>query len=543
MVACGTAVTAAFAAAALARTSVVSVIPLPVHVHKKQGVFTLTAETAIVTTQDSRQVGRYLAELLEPATGFKLKVTESAVSNRQGGHILLLNTSGKHYLGDEGYDIKVMKNRIFVNAPTMTGLFYACQTLRQLLPPAIESDCKVENVIWTIAQVEIEDKPRFQWRGSLLDCCRHFMTVDFVKRYIDLLAYHKMNRLHWHLTEDQGWRIEIKKYPKLTQVGAWRLGGVGYLPAPDNPPQPNAVRYGGYYTQDDVREIIQYAQSRCVMVVPEIEMPGHCQAALAAYPQLSCTGGPFKVRTARGISKNVYCAGKEQTFEFLENVLSEVIELFPSPYIHIGGDECPKDRWKQCPHCQARIKAEGLEDEHQLQSYFIKRIEKFLLGKGRRLIGWDEILEGGLAPSATVQSWRGLEGAVSAAKSGHDAIVSPTSHCYFDYPHCVQEKVSLSMPNWMRVLPLEKVYSFEPVPEGLTAGQKRHILGGEGNIWTEYAPQQEVESRVFPRMTALAEVLWSPKDKRNWQDFSERLNVHYQRFDNMGVNYYHDKIR
>ena len=540
---CVTVMIAAFTSAASGQEPAMSLIPQPAHIRAQEGVFALTADTVIVTTGNTRDIGQYLAELLEPATGFKLDVTESAPHNRQGGYILLADTSGKHYLGCEGYDIKVMKNRIFINARTTTGVFYACQTLRQLLPPEIEGNRKVENVSWTIPQLEIEDKPRFQWRGSLLDCCRHFMTVDFVKRYIDLLAYHKMNRLHWHLTEDQGWRIEIRKYPKITEIGAWRLGGVGYLPAPDDPAQANAARYGGYYTQDDIREIVRYAESRCVMVVPEIEMPGHCQAALAAYPQLSCTGGPFKVRTARGISKDVYCAGKEQTFEFLENVLSEVIELFPSPYIHIGGDECPKDRWKQCPDCQARIKAENLEDEHQLQSYFIKRIEKFLLGKGRRLIGWDEILEGGLAPSATVQSWRGVEGAVSAAKSGHDAIVSPTSHCYFDYPHSDREKNSLSMPNWMRVLPVEKVYSFEPVPEGLTAQQKRHILGGEGNIWTEFAPQQEVESRVYPRMTALAEVLWSPQNKRNWQDFAERLNVHYQRFDNMGVNYYRDKVQ
>jgi hexosaminidase len=346
------------------------------------------------------------------------------------------------------------------------------------------------------------------------------MSKEFIKRYIDLLAYHKMNVFHWHLTEDQGWRIEIKKYPKLTQIGAWR--------------GPDDERYGGLYTQDDVREIVAYARSHYVTIVPEIELPGHCTAALAAYPELSCTGGPFEVSRRWGIHKEIYCAGNDETFAFLEGVLSEVIELFPSEYVHIGGDEVPKDRWKGCPKCQARIKAEGLAGEDELQSYFIRRIEKYLNSRGRRLIGWDEILEGGLAPHATVQSWRGMDGAIAAARAGHDVIVSPTSHCYLNFP----QEPDPSAPEWMGLIALEQIYSFEPTPPELTAEQARHVLGGEGNVWTEYAPQERVDYQAFPRLCALAEVLWSPKGQRDWDDFQERMTVHYRRLDALGVQYH-----
>jgi hexosaminidase len=354
----------------------------------------------------------------------------------------------------------------------------------------------------------------------LLDCCRHFMSKAFVKRYIDLLAYHKMNVLHWHLTEDQGWRIEIKKYPKLTDVGAWRGQG--------------DERYGGYYTQRDVREIVEYARSRYVTVVPEIEMPGHSMAALASYPWLGCKGKGYEVGTHWGVYSDVYCAGNDRVFEFLTDVLSEVIGLFPSEYIHIGGDECPKTEWKACPKCQARIKAEGLQDEHKLQSYFIRRIEEFLSAEGRRLIGWDEILEGGLAPGATVQSWRGMDGAVTAATAGHDVIASPTSHCYLDY---AQTRIP-GEPTWMGYIPLERSYAFEPTPAELTPAQAQHVLGLEGNMWTEHAPQERVDWQIFPRLCALAEVGWSPKGARDWDDFSERMQTHYRRLDALGVTYF-----
>ncbi len=490
-----------------------AVIPKPMKMKVGKGYFILKAETRILVGEKAREVfgvGRYLSERLGPATGLSLVVQRTSKARPAAGSILLTTRNARQELGEEGYELTVTKDYVVLRAPRAAGLFRGVQTVRQLLPPPIESRAKLPGIEWTIPCVEIEDKPSFRWRGSLLDSCRHFLTKDFVKRYIDLLAYHKMNRLHWHLCEDQGWCIEIKKYPRLTEIGAWRGEGEN--------------RYGGFYTQEDVKEIVEYAKSRYIMVVPEIEMPGHCTAALASYPELACTGGPFEVSTRRGIHKEVYCAGNDKVFEFLEDVLSEVIELFPAPYIHIGGDECPKDRWKRCAKCQVRIKAEGLKNEDELQSYFIKRIEKFLLAKNRKLIGWDEILEGGLAPSATVQSWRGLKGAIAAARAGHDVIVSPTSHCYLDYTH---NKTSL-----------ERVYSFEPVPEGLTPKGAKHILGGEGNMWTDRTAQELVDSWVFPRLTALAEVLWSQKDARDWKDFTGRMQEHYARLDVMGVNFY-----
>jgi hexosaminidase len=380
-----------------------------------------------------------------------------------------------------------------------------------------------------IPAAQIVDQPRYRWRGMLLDCGRHFMDKAFVKRYIDLLAYHKMNVLHWHLTEDQGWRIEIKKYPKLAEISAWRKTTRSSELTAD--PQ---GRYGGFYSQDDVREVVEYARSRYITVVPEIEMPGHSQAALAAYPELSCTGGPFEVQTEWGIHKEVYCAGNDKTFQFLEDVLTEVVELFPSEFIHVGGDECPKDRWKACQKCQARIKAEGLKDEHELQSYFIRRMERFLNSKGRRLVGWDEILEGGLAPNATVQSWRGLKGAIAAATTGHDVVSSPTSNCYLDYA----QMRMLGEPTWMGYLPLERAYAFEPTPAELTEQQAKHVLGLEGNMWTEWAPQSRVDWQVFPRLCALAEVGWSPGELRDWDDFQRRMATHYQRLDELGVTYF-----
>ncbi|UCC21666.1 MAG: beta-N-acetylhexosaminidase, partial [Planctomycetota bacterium] len=405
----------------LAADTKITVIPKPAQIKASPGHFIVGQKTAIYAQSgcsDVKNVAKYLSEQLRPATGLSLVVLEQSKAQVPAGSFLLTTENSDAALGDEGYELLVTKNNVILRAPKPAGLFYGVQTLRQLLPPQIESRKKVLDVDWTIPCVDITDKPRFAWRGSLLDCCRQFMTVPFVKRYIDLLAYHKMNRFHWHLTDDPGWRIEIKKYPKLTEISAWRNSGPGPLRSWDNPPQTDEI-YGGYYTQDDIRDIVDYAKSRYVTVVPEIEMPGHSSSALVAYPELSCTGGPFKVQNTMGISDDVYCAGNEKTFEFLEDVLSEVVELFPSLYIHIGGDECPKKRWEKCPKCQARIKAEGLKDEHELQSYFVKRIEKVLLSKNRRLIGWDEILEGGLAPQATVQSWRGMKGAIEASQQGH----------------------------------------------------------------------------------------------------------------------------
>ena len=402
----------------------------------REGTFQLNSLTKIFYKQDAKDIAEYLDEIIKPSTGFDLKLKEWDGKVSDNSIIISISNSDNDF-GKEGYTLVVSANNVMIEATELNGLFYGVQTLRQLLPAEIESKVKVRNVEWIIPCLVVLDKPEFSWRGLNLDCCRHFMSKEFIKRYIDLLAYHKFNVLHWHLTEDQAWRIEIKKYPELTNKGAWRKYDDGTV-------------YGGFYTQEDIKEVVEYAASRFITVVPEIEMPGHSTAAISSYPEISCTGGPFEVGTLWGIYYDVYCAGNEKTFQFLEDVISEVVELFPSKYIHIGGDEVPKRRWENCPKCQERIKSENLKDEHELQSYFIKRIEKFINSKGKQIIGWDEILEGGLAPEATVQSWRGVQGAIDAAKLGHDVIVSPTSHCYFDYP--------------VDVTDMEKVYLFDPVP-------------------------------------------------------------------------------
>ena len=511
---------------ALARTvgaqdTTPAIVPRPAEMEVLPGQFRITESTAILIEPGSaevRAVGEYLAEWLRTRTGFEFPVRPPEQKDREAkleGSICLATAVASSSLGPEGYELSVTPKGVVIASRHGRGMFLGVQTIRQLLPAeGAGNDGPV------ISGVRIKDQPRYRWRGMLLDCGRHFMTKEFVKRYIDLLAYHKMNVLHWHLTEDQGWRIEIKKYPRLTEIGAWRGEG--------------DERYGGFYTQEDIREIVEYAQSRYVTIVPEIEMPGHSVAALASYPELGCKGEAYQVGTRWGVYSDVYCAGNEQTFKFLENVLTEVIELFPSEYIHIGGDECPKARWKECPKCQARIKGEGLKGEHELQSYFIRRVEKFLSGKGRRLIGWDEILEGGLAPNATVQSWRGMRGALAAATAGHDVISSPTSHCYLDY---AQVRLP-GEPTWMGYISLERCYSFEPAPVELTPEQALHVLGLEGNMWTEHAPQDRVDWQVFPRLCALAEVGWSPKELRDWEDFSTRMKTHYRRLDALGVTSY-----
>jgi hexosaminidase len=370
-----------------------------------------------------------------------------------------------------------------------------------------------------------------------LDVSRHFFPKEFIKKYIDLIAMYKMNTFQWHLTDDNGWRIEIRKYPKLTETGAWRVDRED-LPWTERPPQKPGEKatYGGFYTQDDIREIVQYAKEKYVTIIPEIEMPAHSVEVLAAYPKFSCTGGPFTVPPGSyWPNSDILCAGNDSVFQFLQDVLTEVIELFPSKYIHIGGDEADKTRWKECPKCQARIKSEGLKDEKELQSYFIKRIEKFLISKNRKMIGWDEILEGGLAPEATVMSWRGLEGGIAAARQGHDVIMTPTSYCYFDY---YQADPGFEPKAIGGFVPLKKVYSYEPTPEEQTKEEARFILGTQGNLWTEYIPTPEyAEYMALPRMIALAEVAWTPRELKNWNSFRQRLSDHFKRLDYLGVNY------
>jgi hexosaminidase len=412
---------------------------------------------------------------------------------------------------DESYDLIIKNDVIHIIANSEVGLFRGFTTLRQMMPNSCEYGGCVSGFF--LPEVIVSDSPEFEHRGLLLDCCRHFMDVDFIKKMIDNLALHKMNVLHWHLTEDQGWRIEIDAYPLLTEVGAWRT-------------ELDGTKHGGYYSKDEIRDIIQYAQKRHVEIIPEIELPGHSQAALASYPWLGCTGDQLEVANKWGVFKDIYCAGNDSTIAFLETVLDEVCELFPSDRIHIGGDEAPKVRWHSCEKCQNRIKENDLNDEYELQTWFIERIGKFLEGKGKRIIGWDEILEGGLPEGAMVQSWRGMEGAIEAVSIGTDVIVSPTSHCYLDYP--------LSSTN------LEEVYSFQPRPEGTLGGPGR-ILGGECNMWTERAPQELVESKVFPRAIGLAEVLWSGPEFTGasgaYSDFIKRLEPHLDRLSILKVDY------
>ena len=409
----------------------------------------------------------------------------------------------------EEYFLKISENQIIIEASTPNGIMHGIQSLRQIVP--INENISSNKI--SINCLEIHDFPRFKWRGLLLDCCRHFMQKDFVKKYIDLLAFHKMNILHWHLTEDQGWRIEIEKYPKLTEIGAWRENKDGR-------------KHGGFYTKEDIKEIVLYAENHGVEIVPEIELPGHSVAAIASYPYLSCTGDSIKVETNWGVFKDIYCAGNDSVFTFLEDVLEEVVELFPSKYIHIGGDEAPKYHWENCSKCQKRIINNNLKDEHELQSLFIKRISDFLKTKNKVLIGWDEIIEGGIPENAIIQSWRGMEGGIVAAKNQNQAIMSPTSHCYFDYD--------------LDAINLEKVYSFEPIPKELSQSESKFIIGGECNMWSERAPQELIDSKVFPRILAMSEVLWSEKEK-DYTEFSNRIEKHYPKLDKLGVNYGYEK--
>ncbi len=512
-----------------------NLVPLPEKVEQYAGNFILGPETKILYAagnEELQSIALFLSELIGPATGYALEVSETDMGKRSNYSITLL-LDPETIEHDEGYSLSVESKSVLITGRAPAGVFYGIQTLRQLLPEQVEMENTVEGVEWIAPCVEILDKPRFPYRGLHLDVGRHFFPASFIKRYIDLMALHKMNYFHWHLTEDQGWRIEINKYPKLTEVGAYRDETlVGH--ARQRPQEYDGERYGGFYTQEEIKEVVEYAAQRYITVIPEIEMPGHSQAALAAYPELGCTGGPYEVATRWGVYGEVFCAGNEQTFEFLENVLLEVIELFPGQYIHIGGDECPKVRWEECEKCQARIKEEGLADEHELQSYFIRRIEEFLIAHDRKLIGWDEILEGGLAPEATVMSWRGTEGGIAAAKEHHDVIMTPTSHCYLDYYQGDRETEPLAIGGY---LSLDTVYSYEPVPEGLTEEEAKFILGTQGNVWTEYMETPEhVEYMVYPRACALAEIGWTPKRNKNFENFLDRMEGHYKRLQTMNVN-------
>jgi len=503
-----------------------TIIPVPRSLTPAgKGVFQLGGKTTLAladgTDAELARLADFWAAPLRAATGWALPVTDGPCA--KGSVCLRVDADGPA----EGYALNVTGDSVVVSGHDHAGLFYGLQTLTQMLPSRPDGSAPMK-----LAAAAISDAPRFPYRGMHLDVGRHFFGPEFVKRYIDELARYKINRFHWHLTEDQGWRIEIKAYPRLTQVGAWRKETM--VEKNFDPYVGDATPYGGFYTQDEIRDIVAYAQQRYVTIIPEIEMPGHSLAALAAYPELACTPGPFEVGTRWGVFEDIYCP-KEETFTFLENVLTEVMDLFPGEYIHIGGDEAPKERWQESEVAQAIIQREGLADEAALQSWFVQRIERFLNAHGRRLIGWDEILEGGLAPNATVMSWRGTEGGIEAARQGHDVVMTPTSHLYFDFYQGDPDAEPLAIGGYT---PLERVYDFEPVPEELTPAEARHVLGAQGNVWTEYiATEDHVEYMVFPRMFALSEVVWTDPEPRDFRDFARRLPWHLDRLDAQGIRY------
>lgn len=497
----------------------ITVIPQPSELQKQEGQFTIRPDTIIYVDEATRMIGDPLVQWLKSSLGHELSLVTEDTTQRN--RILLKLDAGLNDLGTEGYMLSIAKDKIEISAPTTAGIFYACQTLRQLLPEATAQP--VAKKAFTVPCLTIRDKPRFRWRGMHLDVSRHFFPKAFIKRFLDVMALYKFNRFHWHLTDDHGWRIEIKQYPKLTEIGSSRKNDKG-----------------GFYTQEDIREIVAYAQERFITIVPEIDMPGHSLAALAAYPELACTKGPFEVATEWGIFDDVLCPCKESTYIFVKNMLSELIALFPGPYIHIGGDECPTTRWETAPICQEMIKTKGLKNVRALQHYFTQRVGEWLQSNGKQFIGWDEILEGKetLPLNAVIMSWRKIETGIEAAQHGFPVIMSPMSHCYFDFKQAAREE-ELGVRLERGVTPVEKVYAFEPLPSALnTVEQKKRILGAQANIWTELLPTPEhVEYMALPRMAALAEVVWSPKQKRDWNHFYRRLKRHTVRWDHRGLNY------
>jgi hexosaminidase len=518
--------------------SQLNIIPQPAEVIMGTGTHSFKTPLQIVYDEAAKKSAEFLSEYLEKFYRVQTDLSPSSATNRDAYYITLMTGPVEH---EGSYELKIDKNLSITGDPA--GVFYGVQTLLQLFPPHIS------NNLIQLPYLTIKDHPRFGYRGLHLDVARHFMPIDFIKKYIDYIAYHKMNYFHWHLTEDQGWRIEIKKYPNLTRVGGWRNGTIrGRYPGSGS----DNTKHGGYYTQEEIKEIVKYAADRYIIVVPEIEMPGHSSAAIAAYPYLSCfpaestkiPGNMISdasknakgklVQETWGVFEDVFCAGNDSTFQFLQNVLDEVVALFPGKYVHVGGDECPKANWKRCPMCQQRIKDNRLKDEHQLQSYFIHRMEKYLNSKGKTLIGWDEILEGGLAPNAIVMSWQGEKGGIEAAKQKHEVIMTPLDNVYLNLSQSENED-SLVFGGY---LPVDKVYNYEPIPAALSQEESKYVLGAQANIWTEYMNNPTiVEYMLFPRFSALSEVLWSAKEKKNWVSFEKRLSTQFERYELWGASY------
>ena len=510
----------------------IQIIPKPNQLVIQPGTFEFSKNTVFVASTDfQKDISNTLINKFGAAAGWRPVLGAKAPQSN------FIQFKVDQNLHKEAYKLEVNNNNITVTAKGNAGFIYALETIRQLLPVAIESKHMIAGQKWQIPNVTITDEPRFQWRGLMLDLSRHFFDKNYIMATIDRLAMHKMNVLHLHLVDDQGWRIEIKKYPKLTEVGAWRVDqeNVAWNARLTTNPDEKGT-YGGFLTQEELKEIVKYATTKNIEVIPEIEMPAHVSSAIAAYPELSCFDQRIGVPSG-GVwpLTDIYCAGKENTFEFLENVLDEVMAIFPSKYIHIGGDEATKTNWIKCPHCQKRIKEQGLKNTDELQSYFVKRIEKYINSKGKKVIGWDEILEGGLAPEATVMSWRGTKGGIEAADQGHDVIMTPESHCYFNFYQGPQNEEPLAFDGYT---PLSKVYEFDPVVPTMSSIEANHVLGGQANLWAEYLPgPKDSEYMIFPRLAALSEVLWSSKENKNWNDFTVRLMPMLKRYDYLGINY------
>lgn len=512
----------------------VNVIPQPASVKVYEGGLSLAGASF-------RADESFGEDALEAIKGFESNL-EAACGEESGqgeGRIMFKRNPR---MEAEEYSITVCGKKATVKASGLNGVLYALETMKQMLPVEIYTGSPATDATWTLPYMKIQDKPRFAYRGMHLDVARHFFDVDQVKKYLDIMAIHKLNTFHWHLTDDQGWRIEIKKYPELTKKGSVRKETLVGHHRDNKGYDGTPYGEGMWYTQEQIREVVDHAAAKGITVIPEIDLPGHMVAALATYPELGCTGGPYEVRTRWGIAKEVLCVGKESTFEFLENVLAEVCELFPSEYIHIGGDECPKDSWKNCPHCQAKIAELGLKDddrhkaEHYLQSHVTKRIEEFLATRGKKIIGWDEILEGELAPNATVMSWRGVEGGLEAVRQGHDAIMVPSKFLYLDY-YQSEDRTNepLGIGGFVSV---EKVYSFEPFTEDMTDKEKSHILGIQANLWTEYIGENwHLEYMLLPRMSALSEIQWCPQDGKDYERFLENMKGMAKIYDALGYNY------
>jgi len=519
----------------------IAIIPEPVQLQKKSGVFTLTASTGIeVNTTDAavQRVVQFFKNDVRQASGFALSELSGGNNVRSNVIRFELKKTADKQLGDEGYTLDVSPERVVISANKAAGLFYGVQTLYQLLPKEIAGKTVVEGVHWTIPAVSVTDYPRFAWRGLMFDVVRHFFTKEEVKRFIDDMVQYKYNLLHLHLTDDQGWRIEIKSLPKLTEVGAWRVEKYGRF-GTFSPPTPDEPRtYGGFYTQDDIRELVQYAADRFVNILPEVDIPGHSLAAVASYPELSCTPGNYQVNSGEkfmewgvgsagfsALIDNTLCPANEKVYQFLDKVFTEVAQLFPFEYIHMGGDECAKNFWEKNAQIAALMKKEKLKDMHEVQSYFVKRVQKIISSKGKKMIGWDEILEGGLAPGAAVMSWRGAKGGIAAAKLGHEVVMSPNSHVYIDF---MQGDIIMEPPVY-NSLRLSKTYQFDPIPEGVNP---QLIKGGQANLWTEQIyNMRHAQYMAWPRAFAVAECVWSPKEKKNWNDFIRRVEKHFERFD------------